>query len=1277
MRIGKFIFPILTVLIASSLVFPWFSNPSGWRTQAATAVTVESAHSLVIESQEQNQTDTLKTNIILLSANQQRIELQATFDPSQLQLALLNLDGKAFTQVNVPGWPVLSKPGQPSLPFLVEQIGIPFGVSLEISTFPGKFQRIALDAPVVPAAGQNLVWSQPVETENGLSSPIIGREVIEDAKIYDQNTRFPDLLAQITNEGVIRQQRVAGLSIYPIQYKPDTQELLVYESIVIELQFAGSPAYSDRDTRKESPFYERLFQHELINYQSALGWRQPRQLLPKSELVVDGTSTDHLEETPWQPPAPGWRIKVKEDGLYKISYSEMEDAGLPVASLDPTTLQMFYLGNEIAIQVVGEADHHFNPEDVLIFYGESIQSKYTAENVYWLTYGAAPGQRIALRDGTPGSASTPDNYPATLHFETNQFYLPFTPGADNLDRWMWDYLYPPGRPSWTHTFSLTDPYTGPASITVALLGYLQNPINPDHHVRIFVNGTQVGDLWWDGVTWQTIEMPIPAGVLQAGSNTIQAIAPNDTGLGYDVVYIDWAELDFPNNTTADGNLLAFRYDTVGDWKFQVDGFNSDVITVYGVTDPYVVYQLDNVTVITSTLGYLAEFQDQVLGSNAYWAQTNTTFQTVHEIKADTESNLRSTFNSADILLITHQDFWQEVTALRDHRATQMDAMQVDIQDIYDEFGYGIVDVQAIYDFLKFTHNSWQPSAPAYVVLVGDGHYDPKDYKGYGRESYIPPYLTRSDPWIGETATDNRYVTLSGSDVFPDMMLGRLSVNDANEADSFINKIIAYEQNPVAGDWSQQIMAVADNTDDAGNFTQYSDDLLTCCFGSPYQAEKIYYGVTHSTPAAAQSAIKAGINAGKLLVNYIGHAYSTAWAEENLLTTQDVPLLANGGKQPVVLAMTCREGYYHSPDPIANQQEALAEVITRADSKGAIASWSPTGLGISTGHDALDRGFFEAVFLNGDPGLGNATQAGLLKLWATGSDLDLVDTYLLFGDPALTLQAPWTALPAPTNLQATPISGTEIDLTWQDNTQDESEFQIERSLDGLTGWEQVGVTPSGITNFTDTGLSCATSNTYRVRAYRSGDNTASDYSNLATTTTYTCPIVAFVPGWNLISLPVFPAGSLDSDTILQAINAQGGACQELMEWRDSGWNSHELNQPFGLFSIEMGKGYFARCDQSSSWTLNGSPVENGITIDLVPGWNLVGIPFPASGYQAHDILDEISNQGGACSEIMRWQNSGWESYIPNIPVNDFDILPQFGYFVLCSTSSSYTPASIPH
>ena len=92
--------------------------------------------------------------------------------------------------------------------------------------------------------------------------------------------------------------------------------------------------------------------------------------------------------------------------------------------------------------------------------------------------------------------------------------------------------------------------------------------------------------------------------------------------------------------------------------------------------------------------------------------------------------------------------------------------------------------------------------------------------------------------------------------------------------------------------------------------------------------------------------------------------------------------------------------------------------------------------------------------------------------------------------------------APSGLSATATSVSTIDLTWTDNSSDEGQFKIERSLTGTSGWSQIGTTVANDVTFTDTGLDCATAYYYRVRASNFGGD--SGYSNTDNATTNDCP-----------------------------------------------------------------------------------------------------------------------------------------------------------------------------
>ena len=125
---------------------------------------------------------------------------------------------------------------------------------------------------------------------------------------------------------------------------------------------------------------------------------------------------------------------------------------------------------------------------------------------------------------------------------------------------------------------------------------------------------------------------------------------------------------------------------------------------------------------------------------------------------------------------------------------------------------------------------------------------------------------------------------------------------------------------------------------------------------------------------------------------------------------------------------------------------------------------------------------ETFFMN----LSNAVNATILDAQGVGTIVD---------DDLATLAAP-------TNLAATAASPSQLDLTWQDNSADETEFHVERSPDGSTGWTEISTVTGAAES--DTGLACGTVLHYRVRGHRHGDSQFSAYSNTADATTQACP-----------------------------------------------------------------------------------------------------------------------------------------------------------------------------
>jgi fibronectin type 3 domain-containing protein len=79
--------------------------------------------------------------------------------------------------------------------------------------------------------------------------------------------------------------------------------------------------------------------------------------------------------------------------------------------------------------------------------------------------------------------------------------------------------------------------------------------------------------------------------------------------------------------------------------------------------------------------------------------------------------------------------------------------------------------------------------------------------------------------------------------------------------------------------------------------------------------------------------------------------------------------------------------------------------------------------------------------------------------------------------------------APTGLDAVTYSSSQIDLSWTDNSDNETGFTIERSPNGTSSWEGIATVGANVTTYSDTGLQYATTYYYRVRAYNAQGNSA--------------------------------------------------------------------------------------------------------------------------------------------------------------------------------------------
>ncbi len=105
------------------------------------------------------------------------------------------------------------------------------------------------------------------------------------------------------------------------------------------------------------------------------------------------------------------------------------------------------------------------------------------------------------------------------------------------------------------------------------------------------------------------------------------------------------------------------------------------------------------------------------------------------------------------------------------------------------------------------------------------------------------------------------------------------------------------------------------------------------------------------------------------------------------------------------------------------------------------------------------------------------------------------------------------LPAPSAANAVAVSDTRVDVGWQDNSANESGFEVHRSSSGLSGaFALVASTGAGVTSYNDASLAASTQYCYKIRAFQTnGSNTGySEFSVVACAKTLPPPFPPQAP-----------------------------------------------------------------------------------------------------------------------------------------------------------------------
>ena len=666
------------------------------------------------------------------------------------------------------------------------------------------------------------------------------------------------------------------------------------------------------------------------------------------------------------------QLKIKQNGLYRLTYADLLNQGIDLAGIPADEIALTHGGASIPLEITGGPT--VDSGTVIQFVGTVTKTLYSDETAYTLLRAASLATRIALDSHTATGESAP-YYLATFTADDDKGFDSTIPTDDP-----WYHTRIASSTAQTKTFTIplnhisTAPDAPTASLQIKLIGGADFPtVSPDHHVIASWQGTTVADNQFNGIVAHNINVRIPNRALVEGNNTLSLNFPADLGAHYEIINLDQFSVTYPRAFVANNNALTFTSSATAFTVTGLTGASADIYRVEGND----VTRFSDVAVIDGMAQFAGsgtESRYYVVGEGA--AQT--------PIIAVARPKIDITSGSADYLMITHPNFAADLTPLVNyHRERGLQVNVINLFDIYDQFGGGVISAQAIADYLAYAAEN---RGVEYVLLVGGDSYDYKNHLGLNAISFLPSPYGHTGTLIKHAPLDPQYADIDGDGV-PDLKLGRFPVRTSAELQAVINKTLTYP----SATYLHTALFVSDVTDSSG--LQFADTSSSFEQAVPSSWQTTSLDLDSITATSARSILLDTINQGVGIVSYIGHSSPNQWSWTTLFNNNDAAALTNNGKPTLVAQYGCWTTFYASP-----YMNTLGHNFMVKGEQGAAAVFGAATL-TDADHEQL-FGLQLTPLLTQSDTIGEALLQAKKAINPSWRDIQL--GYVLLGDPAMPL-----------------------------------------------------------------------------------------------------------------------------------------------------------------------------------------------------------------------------------------------------------------------------------
>ncbi len=673
-----------------------------------------------------------------------------------------------------------------------------------------------------------------------------------------------------------------------------------------------------------------------------------------------------------------YKFLIANDGLYRISGQALAAAGVPVANIQAAQYQLFAEGREVPVYIntagplgdgdfieffgkknKGAFDRHLyaNPDAELL---NPEYSMFTDSLAYFLTW-TAPGTPTLRYETIANDLTDLPQKEAycwieeTAVFANTLVYQTHPVAGESLIESVFDK-----GEGFARAFSqISEATFQPQQIYVdsdltAQIAVRYFASIADHQLLIKSNEQIVSDQAFSGFFLDTYTFEKPANTLLSTEKV-----KLEGALGSSDRYaLAFASLRYPRR---------FKFNNVPARLLNIAGNGNpqylEIEEFAGGSSP-VVYDLANglrLEAVNQNNVYLCKLPAAQGDRPLLIANQQTGVGQITALQPVTFID----YSQADynFILLSHKKLFADadgnnwVQAYADYRASaeggSYNPVVVDIQQVYDQFGYGIHrHPQAIRNLAGFAVQHW--SEPQYLFIIGKGQ-EFRNMRTAAQLNAGQAFMLA--PTFGFPGADNLLTATPHSNL-PRIPVGRLAAIDAIDVKKYLEKVMGME-NPVSNDessrsWRKRVVhlggggAASEQSQIRNNLNGMAAILENSAMG----AEVHSFFKTSSEPVqqSQSEAMRSFIEQGIAIMNFFGHSSPYGFD----LSIDDPATYNNEGKYPLVLSLGCYSG-----QTFVNYR-SISEQFLIQEKKGAIAFMATTGFGLSNELNKIGRTLYSKI-----------------------------------------------------------------------------------------------------------------------------------------------------------------------------------------------------------------------------------------------------------------------------------------------------------------------------